>query len=110
MNQSPRTVPGLANTVFIAHSWHAPAPNGGQSPQAGPKKGGEVYSSRCAIAKAGPLRKASLPAPPVRAGITSIIVAQRMGSGRLLDSSIAALDRALRAVLAPARSSRPIPT
>ncbi|HYX73630.1 MAG TPA: 2-polyprenyl-3-methyl-6-methoxy-1,4-benzoquinone monooxygenase [Steroidobacteraceae bacterium] len=32
-----------------------------------------------------------------------------MGSGRLLDSSIAALDRALRAVLAPARTSRAIP-
>src|SRR5690349_17223392 len=32
-----------------------------------------------------------------------------MGSGRLLDSGIAALDRALRAVLAPARTSRPIP-
>src|SRR6516164_2733879 len=32
-----------------------------------------------------------------------------MGSGRPLDSSIAALDRALRAVLAPARTSRPVP-
>jgi 3-demethoxyubiquinol 3-hydroxylase len=32
-----------------------------------------------------------------------------MGSGRFLDSSIAAVDRALRAVLAPARTSRPIP-
>ena len=32
-----------------------------------------------------------------------------MGSGRLLDSGIAALDRALRAVLAPARTSRPLP-
>ncbi len=32
-----------------------------------------------------------------------------MGPGRFLDSSIAALDRALRAVLAPARTSRPIP-
>jgi 3-demethoxyubiquinol 3-hydroxylase len=32
-----------------------------------------------------------------------------MGPGRPLDSSIAALDRALRAVLAPARTSRPVP-
>jgi ubiquinone biosynthesis monooxygenase Coq7 len=32
-----------------------------------------------------------------------------MGSGRFLDSGIAALDRALRAVLAPARTSRPVP-
>src|SRR6516165_1899511 len=32
-----------------------------------------------------------------------------MGSGRPLDSSIAALDRALRAVLAPARTSRSVP-
>ena len=32
-----------------------------------------------------------------------------MGSGRLLDLSIAALDRALRAVLAPAQTSRPVP-
>ena len=32
-----------------------------------------------------------------------------MGSGRLLDSGIAAVDRALRAVLAPARTSRPVP-
>ena len=44
------------------------------------------------------------------AGIASIIVAERMGPGRLLDSGIAALDRALRAVLAPARTSRSIPT
>jgi len=33
-----------------------------------------------------------------------------MGSGRSLDLGIAALDRALRAVFAPARTSRPIPT
>jgi len=46
---------------------------------------------------------------PALAGIATIIAAQSMGSGRLLDSSIAALDRALRAVLAPARTSRPIP-
>jgi len=32
-----------------------------------------------------------------------------MGSGRFLDLQLAALDRALRAVLAPARTSRPIP-
>ena len=34
---------------------------------------------------------------------------QSMGSGRFLDSGIAALDRALRAVLAPAQTSRPLP-
>ncbi|HYC10554.1 MAG TPA: 2-polyprenyl-3-methyl-6-methoxy-1,4-benzoquinone monooxygenase [Steroidobacteraceae bacterium] len=33
-----------------------------------------------------------------------------MGSGRTLDSVIAALDRALRSVCAPARSSRPAPS
>jgi len=33
-----------------------------------------------------------------------------MGSGRTLDSTIAALDRALRSVCAPARSSRPAPS
>jgi 3-demethoxyubiquinol 3-hydroxylase len=33
-----------------------------------------------------------------------------MGSGRTLDSAIAALDRALRSVCAPARSSRPVPS
>ena len=32
-----------------------------------------------------------------------------MESGRLLDSAIAALDRGLRSVFAPARSSRPVP-
>src|ERR1700752_2115060 len=32
-----------------------------------------------------------------------------MGPGRPLDSAIAALDRALRAVFAPARTSRPLP-
>jgi 3-demethoxyubiquinol 3-hydroxylase len=32
-----------------------------------------------------------------------------MGSGRFLDSGIAAFDRALRAVLAPAQTSRPVP-
>lgn len=33
-----------------------------------------------------------------------------MGSGRTLDTAIAALDRALRSVCAPARSSRPAPS
>src|ERR1700756_1641782 len=32
-----------------------------------------------------------------------------MESGRLLDSAIAALDRGLRSVFAPARTSRPVP-
>jgi ubiquinone biosynthesis monooxygenase Coq7 len=33
-----------------------------------------------------------------------------MGSGRFLDSAIAAVDRALRSVCAPARASRPVPS
>jgi len=47
--------------------------------------------------------------PAGEAAITSIMVLNIMGSGRLIDSGIAALDRALRAVLAPARTSRPVP-
>src|SRR5258706_5341879 len=41
--------------------------------------------------------------------IASIIEDLDMESGRLLDSAIAALDRGLRSVFAPARTSRPVP-
>ena len=46
MNQSPRTVPDLANTVFIGHSWLRPYRGGRPARPFGGQKRPEVYSSR----------------------------------------------------------------
>lgn len=52
----------------------------------------------------------SRPRLPGRGANALIIRARNMGSGRTLDSAIAALDRALRSIFAPARASRPAPS
>src|SRR6266513_3424772 len=56
-------------------------------------------------------QRGSCGAPPRDCPVlnASIIEDLDMESGRLLDSAIAALDRGLRSVFAPARSSRPVP-
>jgi len=52
---------------------------------------------------------ARLKSTGLRQGVEPIIKASNMQSGRPLDTAIAAFDRALRAVFAPARSLRPPP-
>ena len=73
-----------------------------------------MYSSPCANAKHAP--RAGPPPAGAAAGMgvpepyDPIIDTLDMESGRTLDSAIAAADRALRALFAPARASRPVPT
>src|SRR5205807_9325055 len=103
-NQSPRILPGLANTVFISFKRRKRV--------LGPKKAGKCTArgagdAKRALRQTSPQEIALLghqPSPPM-----PLIMRARMESGHLLDSCIGAADRALRSLFAPAQASRPVP-
>jgi 3-demethoxyubiquinol 3-hydroxylase len=76
-----------------------------------PKKGREVYwkpAQQCKK-RPPPAPRAAAPAPKRRSACRPDPYNRGVGSGRLLDSAVAAVDRALRSLCARAQASRPAP-